>query len=145
MRSLPFPHRTSLLQERVDSFQRVLRLHQLVQINILNSLQPLLQLPRVPAIGDRHRHVRLCGGQLEARLALGERGLLLLSFAALIGMFFTWRLTRAIERLRNYAQVISQGGKATVPTSSAIAAPNVSRSPNTPKVPIMPSSSPIIA
>ena len=49
-----------------------------------------------------------------------ERGFVLLAFAALIGMFFTWRLTRAIGRLRNYAQTISQGGKAPVPTSSAI-------------------------
>ncbi len=49
-----------------------------------------------------------------------ERGFLLLGFAALIGTFFTWRLTRAIGRLRNYAQTISQGGKAPAPTSSAI-------------------------
>lgn len=60
-----------------------------------------------------------------------ERGLLLLSFAALIGMFFTWRLTRAIERLRNYAQVISQGGKATVPTSSAIELADLGRAIDT--------------
>jgi two-component system sensor histidine kinase CreC len=49
-----------------------------------------------------------------------ERGFLLLAVAALIGMFFTWRLTRAIGRLRNYALTISQGGKAPVPDSSAI-------------------------
>jgi two-component system sensor histidine kinase CreC len=48
-----------------------------------------------------------------------ERGFLLLAFSALIGMFFTWRLTRAIGRLRNYAQTVAQGGKAPVPTSSA--------------------------
>lgn len=48
-----------------------------------------------------------------------ERGFLLLAFAAAIGMFFTWRLTRAIGRLRNYAQTVAQGGKAPVPTSSA--------------------------
>ena len=49
-----------------------------------------------------------------------DRGLVLLGFAALIGMFFTWRLTRAIGRLRTYAQTISRGGRAVAPVSSAI-------------------------
>ena len=48
-----------------------------------------------------------------------ESGFVLLAFAASIGLFFTWRLTRAIGRLRNYAQTIAQGGKAPAPTSSA--------------------------
>lgn len=60
-----------------------------------------------------------------------ERGFLLLAFAALIGIFFTWRLTRAIGRLRNYAQTISQGGKAPVPTSSAIELADLGRAIDT--------------
>lgn len=60
-----------------------------------------------------------------------ERGFLLLAFAALIGMFFTWRLTRAIGRLRNYAQTISQGGKAPAPTSSAIELADLGRAIDT--------------
>jgi two-component system sensor histidine kinase CreC len=48
------------------------------------------------------------------------RGFLLLAFAALIGTFFTWRLTRSIGRLRDYAQTIARGGKAAVPDSSAV-------------------------
>jgi two-component system sensor histidine kinase CreC len=60
-----------------------------------------------------------------------DRGLLLLAFAALIGMFFTWRLTRAIGRLRNYAQTISQGGKAPVPDSSAVELDDLGRAIDT--------------
>jgi len=60
-----------------------------------------------------------------------ESGFVLLSFAALIGMFFTWRLTRAIERLRNYAQTIAQGNKAPAPTSSAIELADLGRAIDT--------------
>jgi two-component system, OmpR family, sensor histidine kinase CreC len=60
-----------------------------------------------------------------------ERGFILLAFAALIGMFFTWRLTRAIGRLRSYAQIISQGGKASVPESSAIELADLGRAIDT--------------
>jgi two-component system sensor histidine kinase CreC len=60
-----------------------------------------------------------------------QHGLLLLSFAALIGMFFTWRLTRAIGRLRSYALTISQGGKAPLPTSSAIELADLGRAIDT--------------
>jgi two-component system sensor histidine kinase CreC len=60
-----------------------------------------------------------------------DRGFLLLAFAALIGMFFTWRLTRAIGRLRNYAQIISRGGKAPVPDSSAIELADLGRAIDT--------------
>jgi two-component system, OmpR family, sensor histidine kinase CreC len=60
-----------------------------------------------------------------------ERGFILLAFAALIGMFFTWRLTRAIGRLRSYAQIISQGGKVSVPDSSAIELADLGRAIDT--------------
>lgn len=60
-----------------------------------------------------------------------RNGFLLLSFAALIGIFFTWRLTRAIGRLRSYAQTIAQGGKAPVPTSSAIELADLGRAIDT--------------
>ena len=60
-----------------------------------------------------------------------ERGFLLLLVAALIGIFFTWRLTRAIGRLRNYALTISQGGKALVPHSSAIELADLGRAIDT--------------
>lgn len=60
-----------------------------------------------------------------------ESGFVLLAFAALIGMFFTWRLTRAIGRLRNYAQTIAQGGKAPAPTSSAIELADLGRAIDT--------------
>lgn len=60
-----------------------------------------------------------------------ESGFLLLTFAAVIGMFFTWRLTGAIGRLRNYAQTVSLGGKAPTPTSSAIELADLGRAIDT--------------
>ncbi|MDH4286040.1 MAG: two-component system sensor histidine kinase CreC [Gallionella sp.] len=58
-------------------------------------------------------------------------GFMLLSFAALIGIFFTWRLTRAIGRLRAYAQTIAQGGKAPAPTSNAVELADLGRAIDT--------------
>jgi two-component system, OmpR family, sensor histidine kinase CreC len=45
-------------------------------------------------------------------------GLLLVLISIGIGTLFTWRLTRAIHRLRDYALAVSQGKKAENPTSS---------------------------
>ncbi len=45
-------------------------------------------------------------------------GALLLVLSLLIGSLFTWRFTRKINALRDYALNISQGKKATPPTSS---------------------------
>ncbi len=46
-----------------------------------------------------------------------NRGILLLGAAALIGLFFTWWLTRSINRLRRYARDISEGRKVPLPES----------------------------
>lgn len=45
-------------------------------------------------------------------------GLLLLTLSLAIGALFTWRFTRKINALREYALRVSQGEKATPPTSS---------------------------
>jgi two-component system, OmpR family, sensor histidine kinase CreC len=45
-------------------------------------------------------------------------GALLLALSLLIGTLFTWRFTSKINKLRDYALNISQGKKATPPTSS---------------------------
>ncbi|MFM9835872.1 MAG: two-component system sensor histidine kinase CreC [Methylophilaceae bacterium] len=45
-------------------------------------------------------------------------GALLLGLSLFLGVFFTWRFTRAIHRLRDYAIAVSQGKKAENPTSS---------------------------
>jgi len=45
-------------------------------------------------------------------------GALLLCLSLLLGVLFTWRFTRAIHRLRDYAIAVSQGKKAENPTSS---------------------------
>lgn len=60
-----------------------------------------------------------------------ERGFLLLSFAALIGVLFTWRLTQAINRLRIYAQSVARGEKRPLPTSSAIELADLGRALDT--------------
>lgn len=46
-----------------------------------------------------------------------NRGLLLLGAAALVGLVFTWWLTRSINRLRRYARDVSEGRKAPPPES----------------------------
>jgi len=48
-----------------------------------------------------------------------NRGFILLAAAAAIGAFFTWRLTRSINRLRRYARDVSEGRKAPPPESGA--------------------------
>lgn len=45
-------------------------------------------------------------------------GALLLLLSILIGALFTWRFTRKIHKLRDYALLVSKGEKATPPTSS---------------------------
>ncbi|HNU66595.1 MAG TPA: two-component system sensor histidine kinase CreC [Methylotenera sp.] len=45
-------------------------------------------------------------------------GALLLVLSLIIGTLFTWRFTRKINQLRDYAMRVSQGQKATPPTSS---------------------------
>ena len=45
-------------------------------------------------------------------------GILLVILSLAVGAIFTWRLTRAIHRLRDYANVVAAGGKADKPTSS---------------------------
>ena len=55
----------------------------------------------------------------ESETKIRRRGLLLLLSAALIGAFFTWRLTGAIERLRQYARDVSDGRRVPPPGSSA--------------------------
>lgn len=44
-------------------------------------------------------------------------GALLLALSVIIGVLFTWRFTRAIHRLRDYAVAVSQGKKAAQPSS----------------------------
>lgn len=56
----------------------------------------------------------------RSQAAIRERGALLLGVTALIGILFTWHLTRAIKRLRRYAQTVAEGHKATRPTTRAI-------------------------
>lgn len=48
-----------------------------------------------------------------------DRGLLLLGAAALIGLLFTWRLTRSLNRLREYARAVSEGRKVPPPESGS--------------------------
>lgn len=45
-------------------------------------------------------------------------GALLFILSLAIGGFFTWRFTRKINKLREYATLVSKGDKATAPTSS---------------------------
>lgn len=45
-------------------------------------------------------------------------GALLLTLSILIGTLFTWRFTQKIQKLRDYALLVSKGEKATPPTSS---------------------------
>lgn len=45
-------------------------------------------------------------------------GALLFILSLTIGSFFTWRFTRKINKLREYATLVSKGDKATPPTSS---------------------------
>lgn len=47
-------------------------------------------------------------------------GFLLLAGAAAIGLAFTWRLTRSLNRLRQYARRVSAGDKTTPPKSSSL-------------------------
>ncbi|HVK56943.1 MAG TPA: two-component system sensor histidine kinase CreC [Burkholderiales bacterium] len=54
----------------------------------------------------------------RAQNKIRERGIVLLIAAALIGVFFTWRLTRSITRLRIYARDVSSGKRAQLPASN---------------------------
>lgn len=56
----------------------------------------------------------------RSQAAIRERGALLLGVTALIGILFTWHLTRAIKRLRRYAQTVAEGHKATRPATRAV-------------------------
>ena len=51
----------------------------------------------------------------RAQRKIRQRGALLLVAAALIGAFFTWRLTRSINRLRVYARDVSAGKRVPLP------------------------------
>ncbi len=55
----------------------------------------------------------------HSRAAIRTKGLLLLAAAALIGLLFTWHLTRAIERLRRYARAVTAGRRGPPPRSGA--------------------------
>ncbi|MDD5330069.1 MAG: two-component system sensor histidine kinase CreC [Sulfuricella sp.] len=55
----------------------------------------------------------------RSQAAIRKRGFLLLGITALIGVVFTWHLTRAIRRLRRYAQSVTEGHKATRPATRA--------------------------
>jgi two-component system, OmpR family, sensor histidine kinase CreC len=54
----------------------------------------------------------------RAQIKIIRWGALLLVLSLIIGALFTWRFTRKINQLRDYALNISQGKKATPPTSS---------------------------
>ncbi len=54
----------------------------------------------------------------RAQLKITRWGILLVVLSLAIGALFTWRFTRAIHRLRDYAIAVSQGKNATNPTSS---------------------------
>ncbi len=54
----------------------------------------------------------------RAQMKILGWGALLLGMSILIGIWFTWRFTRAIHRLRDYAVAVSQGKKAAQPSSS---------------------------
>jgi two-component system, OmpR family, sensor histidine kinase CreC len=53
----------------------------------------------------------------ERRIRLA--GYLLLGLSALIGAYFTWRLTRSINRLRTYAREVAEGRKTRPPPSAS--------------------------
>lgn len=55
---------------------------------------------------------------LHAQAKIMRWGLLLLVLSLCLGMLFTWRFTRAIHRLRDYAIAVSKGKKAVAPNSS---------------------------
>lgn len=57
-----------------------------------------------------------------------ERGALLLAITALIGVVFTWHLTRAIKRLQRYAQSVADGHKAIRPPTRATELDDLGRS-----------------
>ena len=54
----------------------------------------------------------------RAQFKIVRWGALLLVLSLMLGGLFTWRFTRAIHRLRDYAIAVSQGKKAVNPTSS---------------------------
>jgi len=55
----------------------------------------------------------------RSQKTIRDRGLLLLGAAALIGLLFTWRLTRSLNRLRQYARAVAAGEKAPLPESGS--------------------------
>ena len=57
----------------------------------------------------------------RAQYKIMRWGALLLVLSLIIGSLFTWRFTRKIHQLRDYALNISQGKKATPPNSSNVA------------------------
>lgn len=64
----------------------------------------------------------------RSEAVIRQRGALLLGVTALIGIIFTWHLTRAIGRLRRYAQTVAEGHKATRPTTRAVELDDLGRS-----------------
>lgn len=54
---------------------------------------------------------------LHAQKKIMQWGLLLFALSLCLGMLFTWRFTRAIHRLRDYAMAVAQGQKAAPPDS----------------------------
>ncbi|HCU84587.1 two-component system sensor histidine kinase CreC [Methylophilus sp. UBA6697] len=55
---------------------------------------------------------------LHAQAKIMRWGILLLALSLCLGILFTWRFTRAIHRLRDYAIAVAQGHKAVAPDSS---------------------------
>ncbi len=53
----------------------------------------------------------------RAEATVRRQGAALLIAAALIGIFFAWRLTRSIERLRRYAKAVAGGSRTPLPST----------------------------
>lgn len=53
----------------------------------------------------------------RAEATVRRQGAALLVAAALIGIFFAWRLTRSIERLRRYAKAVAGGSRTPLPAT----------------------------
>jgi two-component system sensor histidine kinase CreC len=73
-------------------------------IGVLTVARPNLTV--APIVERSERRIRLAG-------------YLLLGLSALIGAYFTWRLTRSINRLRSYAREVAAGRKAAPPPSAS--------------------------
>ena len=55
----------------------------------------------------------------RSQTKIRNRGFLLLAAAAAIGVLFTWRLTRSVNRLRRYARDVTEGRRVPPPESGA--------------------------